>query len=52
MLVQMYMTNKPDLALLVVLGSFASNTSIPNIDAAELVKGSRMLMVFDPLGYW
>ena len=51
MLVQMYMTNKPNLALLVVLGSLASNTSIPNIDAAELVKDSRMLMVLDPLGY-
>ena len=51
MLVQRYMTNKPNLALLVVLGSLASNTSIPNIDAAELVKASRMLMVLDPLGY-
>ena len=51
MLVQNYMTNKPNLALLVVLGSLASNTSIPNIDAAELVKDSRMLMVLDPLGY-
>ena len=51
MIVQMYMTNKPNLALLVVLGSLASNTSIPNIDAAELVNDSRMLMVLDPLGY-
>ena len=51
MLVQRYMTNKPNLALLVVLGSLASNTSIPNIDAAELIKDSRMPMVLDPLGY-
>ena len=51
MLVQRYMTNKPNLALLVVLGSLASNTSIPNIDAAELMKDSRMPMVLDPLGY-
>ena len=52
MLVQMYRTNKLSLALADMLGSFPSNISIPNIDAVEFVNASRMLMVFDPLGYW
>ena len=45
------MTNKPNLALLVELESLASNNPMPNIDAAEVTKASRMLMVLDPLGY-
>ena len=51
MLVQMYKTNKLSLALVDMLVSFPSNISIPNIDAVEFMKASRMLMVFDPLGY-
>ena len=51
MLVQMNRTNKLNLALVDMLGSFPSNISIPNIVAVEFMKASRMLMVFDPFGY-
>ena len=51
MLVQMNRTNKLNLALVDMLGSFPSNMSIPNIVAIEFVKDSRMLIVFDPFGY-
>ena len=52
MLVHINMTNKLNLALLVELGSLASNNPMPNIDAVEFTKASRMLIVLDPLGYW
>ena len=51
MLVQMYNTNKLNLALVDMLLSFPSNIAIPNIVAVEFMKASRMLMVFDPFGY-
>ena len=51
MLVQMNRTNKLNLALADMLGSFPSNIFIPNIVAIEFMKASRMLMVFDPFGY-
>ena len=47
----MYRTNKLNLALVVMLLSFPSNISIPNIVAVEFMKASRMLMLFDPFGY-
>ena len=51
MLVQINMTNKLNLALLVEVRSLASNNPMPIIDAVEFMKASRMLMVLDPLGY-
>ena len=51
MLVEMYRTNKLNLALVVMLLSFPSNISIPNIVAVEFMKASRMLMLVDLFGY-